>query len=67
MAAEFRIVEVLNKTQAVFVRNNLNHTNVTDKINPKLQELLDAKSVYHVTIKTDGSCGAIILIDSKYI
>jgi hypothetical protein len=67
MAAEFRIVEVLNKTQAVFVRDNLDHKSLTNKLNPKLKELLDANSVYHVTLKTDGSCGAIIKIDNKYV
>lgn len=67
MAEEFRIVQVLNKTQAVFVRDNSDYKNLTAKINPQLQKLLDANEIYHVTLKTDGSCGAIIKINNKFV
>jgi len=68
MAAELiPTVQVLNKTQPVFVRKSDDPSSVTDELNPQLKKLLDANSKYITTVKTDGSCGAIILIDSKYV
>ena len=68
MSAEYiPVVQVLNKTQAVFVRDNFDHTNLSDKLNPKLKEYLDANLKYNITVKTDGSCGLIIKIKEKYV
>ena len=41
MAAEYiPVVQVLNKTQAVFVRDNFDHASLTDKLNPILKEFI---------------------------
>ena len=64
MAAEYiPTVPVLNKTKALLVRNEDDHTLVTDQINPEFVALLKADVKYTVGVKTDGSCGAIIKIN----
>jgi hypothetical protein len=68
MAAEFiPVVQVLNKTQPVFVRDNFDHMSLTDKLNPKLKEYLDANLKYNVTVKTDGACGLIMFVNEKFV
>jgi hypothetical protein len=59
------LLQVVDKTDALFIRNPHDHTKLTNKLNPDFQKLFDSGSKMITSVKTDGSCGALIIIDGE--
>ena len=58
-------LQVVDKTDALFIRDSYDHTKLTNKLNPDFQKLIDSGSKTVTSVKTDGTCGALIIIDDE--
>jgi hypothetical protein len=58
-------LQVVDKTDALFIRDSYDHTKLTNKLNPDFQTLIVSGSKTVTSVKTDGTCGALINIDGE--
>jgi hypothetical protein len=58
-------LQVLDKIDTLFIRDSYDHTKLKNKLNPNFQKLIDSGSKKITSVKTDGTCGALINIDGE--